>query len=118
MLGACERLAVAQQYKLQISRYSAAAPRSVRPISWWQMVTIHSAAHLTIMIRQPLARQHARADRRASDRCGYFARGFQRAARELGIKRVSASSQRAAAAEKLTRRKMRGKISHRQPPSA
>jgi hypothetical protein len=118
MLRACERLATAGQHKLQISRYSAAAPRSVRPILWWQVVTIHSAAYLRIMIRQPLARQHARADRRASNSCGNFARWLQCAARQLSVKRISASSQLTTAAEKLTRRKMRGKIPHRQPPSA
>ena len=118
MLRACERLATAGQNKLQISRDSAAAPRSVRPILWWQMVTIHSAAHLGIMISEPLARQHARADRRASNSCGNFSRWLQCGARQLSVKRVSASSQRAAAAEKLARRKMRGKIPHRQPPSA
>jgi hypothetical protein len=118
MLRACKRLATAGQHKLKISRDSAAAPRSVRPISWGEMVAVSGAAHLTVMIRQPLARQHARADRRASDCCGNFSRWLQCGARQLSIKRVSTSSQRTAAAEKLARRKMRGKISHRQPPSA
>jgi hypothetical protein len=108
MLCPCKRLACAGQHKLKISRHSWHAPRRVRPIIRGQVVAIHSAADAGVMVNQPLARRHARANGRTSDSRCNFPRWFKRAARQLSIKRLSARRQRTTTAEKLPRRKMRG----------